>query len=91
MIKIIISLSLFLLQQITTRTETTSVAGKRTTQQHGNLMSMKYMSRKENKNNATRDESMECLQAQLSLENLKNKGGEHSRDKLVLSPTDLKQ
>jgi hypothetical protein len=52
---------------------------------------MKYMSRKGNKNNATRDESMECLQAQLSLENLKNKGGEHSRDKLVLSPNDLKQ
>ena len=35
---------------------------------------MKYLSRKDNK--ATRDESMECLQAQLRLENLKSKGGD---------------
>ena len=33
---------------------------------------MKYMTRKENK--TTNNDSMECLQAQLRLENLKSKG-----------------
>ena len=64
--------------------------GKRTLQQQGNLMSMKYMSRKDNKNNATKDESMECLQAQLRIENINNKGEEHSGDKIALGPNDLK-
>ena len=64
---------------------------RRTVQQQGNLMSMKYISRKNNKNNATKDESMECLQAQLHIEDINNKGDEHSRDKVVLGPNDRKQ
>ena len=39
---------------------------------------MKYLSRKDNK--TTNNDSMECLQAQLRLENLKSKG-EDTNDK----------
>ena len=76
---------------MTTRTEATSMMGKKTVQQKDNLMSMNYISRKDNKNKATKDESMECLQAQLHIENMNNKGEEHSRDKVVLGPNDRKQ
>ena len=46
--------------------------------QQNNMISMKYLSRKDNK--TTNNDSMECLQAQLRLENLKSKG-EDTNDK----------
>ena len=53
-------------------------------------MSMKYMSTKNNKNNESKDESMECLQAQLCIDNMKNKEEDQPRDKPVLGPNAIK-
>ena len=70
------------LQKLTTRTDTVLKNGKQ-----GNMISMKYLTRKDNKatNNIQKDESMECLQAQLRLENLRNNGGDASEKNHLVS------